>query len=212
VFYRGLLEKWESTLCIGLCKQLSFARLLTDSQGLPYVINKRSELHAQIILGFPQADGDVHFDSLLSGYFAQEPDTVTCKFNDTELGQAQDRCSKLKPPPHREELFKQQYRVTTLPLYFAANPLLYESKQGHLRRKSVHISMPNSINLTAFLADGAGDIVYDLVNVIVHVGSTGKPAPARLLRGQDVRLANAAGKGHYVMYAKVDDNAWYAIG
>lgn len=188
---------------------MSFDRLLTDARGLPYVIAKEFELHAQLSLGFPQSIGDVSFDSLLPGFFDEEKQTVTCKFTASELAQARSECSELDPPVQSQEKCRQKYRVNVLPLYLTTSPLLYDIKAGQLRRKPVNISMPKSVDLSDFLAVPDGKAVYDLVNVLVHVGSTGKPPPGRQVRGQDSRLVNAARGGHYVLYAKVNDETWY---
>lgn len=194
-------------LSIGTGEQITYPRLIRDDNGRAHTETSGLQSHSYVSLDVQESKGELDFKALLSHYFRLESfkSNLVPKDNPAELRRLTKICSKLSPPVKNEEQAERQTRITSLPTYAIFSPKICDLTDEGPIRKDVHIAMVDSIDLQEFLpaSERRGPVVYDLTDIIVHIGSGGhKQSASQRARGRDRAMRLAAAAGHYILYRK----------
>jgi hypothetical protein len=215
-FYSAHRLQFHQLLSLGTCTRITFPRLIRDDTKLPhtYVADQGAQ-QCFLPLGIEEKSGDVSFVSLVARYFAKEPWNADMQRVQTPLAELKQACSKLDPPVQQHELGHKQHRLTSLPVYACFQALISDYSGGSAVRKDIHVSWPDSIDLSPFVDVGVGHgatAMYDLTEVLVHIGKGNtKQTTSKRESGRTRALKTAAASGHFVLYSKLNDKYWLVL-
>lgn len=204
-----------SLLAVRTCNRITFTRLVRDDNKLPHSEKNDVSRHCYLPLGVAATTGDVSFSSLLADYFVNESYSANLAITAGRVSELQGLCRNLVPPVQPHEPATRQLRIDSLPTYLCVSPIILSFTETSVERKAVNISMPDTIDVQPFVdvsVAAAGPVIYDLTDVVVHIGRGDHKAAAALRdRGRQRALRKAAASGHFVMYTKLSASQWYSV-